>query len=122
MTMKHLVTLTLIAVLGFAVVGCNKSKKVNASTTAAQCDFANCDKANCDKAKCAVKADCPVMCPMAAAKAAQAKPAAAGDAAKSCCSSKTKPAAAGANNPAGCNPADCASKKKGTGCPMSGGQ
>ena len=119
MTMKHLVTLTLIAVLGFAVVGCNKSKKVNASTTAAQCDFANCDKANCDKAKCD-KANCDKA--KCAAKAAQAKPAAAGDAAKSCCSSKTKPAAAGANNPADCNPADCASKKKGTGCPMSGGQ
>jgi len=141
--MKHLVTLTLIAVLGFAVVGCNKSKKVNASTTAAQCDFANCDKANCDKAKCAAKADCPLagtpQCPMAAKKAAQAKPAAAGDAAKSCCSSKTKPAAtsdaaksccsskakpaaAGSNNPASCNPADCRSMKKGAGCPMSGGQ
>jgi len=98
--MKHLLTLTLVAVLGFAVVGCNKTKNVNASATAAQCDPANCDPANCDPSKCASMkkgakgcdkmgtADCPM---------GKAKPAAAGDA-KSCCDekAKAKPAAAGA--------------------------
>mgnify|MGYP006416721281 CR=1 FL=1 len=90
--MKHLLTLTLVAVLGFAVVGCNKTKNVNASATAAQCDPANCDPANCDPSKCASMkkgakgcdkmgtADCPM---------GKAKPAAAGDA-KSCCDEKAK--------------------------------
>ncbi|MDP7005528.1 MAG: hypothetical protein QF718_04895 [Phycisphaerales bacterium] len=145
--MKQLLTLTLVAVLGFAVIGCNKTEKVNASATAAQCDPANCgDMKNCDPAKCASmkKAGCDKMgtadCPMAAAKA---KPAAAGD--KSCCASKAKakPAAAGACDPAkcgdmkDCDPAKCASMTKGAkmdcdkmggkkdgkmpaGCPMSG--
>ena len=144
--MKHLLTLTLVAVLGFAVVGCNKSKKVNAATTASQCDPANCDPADCDKSKCdsMKKAGCDKMgtdaCPMG-----NAKPAAAG-AEKSCCAdkAKAKPAAAGACDPAACgdmkdcDPAKCASMTKGAmegcdkmggkkgampaGCPMSGGQ
>jgi len=148
MNMKHLLTLTLVAVIGFAVVGCNKTSKVNASATAAQCDPANCDPANCDPSKCAsmdkgAKKACDKMgtadCPMG-----KAKPAAAGTA-KSCCSSKakTKPAAAGACDPAkcgdmkDCDPAKCASMTKGAkmdcdkmggkkdgkmpaGCPMSG--
>ena len=93
--MKHLLTLTLVAILGFAVVGCNKTTKVNASATAAQCDASNCDPANCDKTTCSAKrANCSKAsaegCPLAAAKAAaaQAKPAAAGN--PSSCASKAK--------------------------------
>jgi hypothetical protein len=141
MTMKQLLTLTLVAFLGFAVLGCNKSSKVNASATAAQCDPANCDPSKCGDSK---KAGCDKMgtadCPMGAAKA---KPAAAGN--KSCCASKAKakPAAAGACDPTkcgdmkDCDPAKCASMTKGAkkdcdkmggkkdgkmpaGCPMSG--
>ena len=101
--MKHLLTLTLVAILGIAVVGCNKTTKVNASATASQCDGSNCDPATCGKVACAAKrANCTFagtpQCPLAAAKAAQAKPAAAGNASKSCCfggwKTKAKPAAA----------------------------
>ncbi len=136
LNMKQLLTLTLVAVISFAVVGCNKTSKVNASATAAQCDVSNCDPANCDMSKCqGMKEGCDKMgtdaCPMGAAKA---KPAAGGGA-KSCCASKAKakPAAAGACDPANCgdmkdcDPAKCASmgKKDGkmpAGCPMSGGK
>ncbi len=146
--MKQLLTLTLVTILGFAVLGCNKTEKVNASATAAQCDPANCDPADCDPSKCASMkkgAKCDKMgtadCPMG-----KAKPAAAGDK-KSCCAdkAKAKPAAAGACDPAkcgdmkDCDPAKCASMTKGAkmdcskmgdkkdgkmpaGCPMSGGK
>ena len=117
--MKQLLTLTLVAVLGFAVVGCNKTSKVNASTTAAQCRGANCDPASCAKCPLAGTAECPL--------GKQAKPAAAGDA-TSCCASKkaaVKPAATSSKNKADCNPSDCGSWKKGdkgsgSGCPFSG--
>jgi hypothetical protein len=139
--MKQLLTLTLVAVLGFAIIGCNKTEKVNASATAASCDQSNCDPADCDLSKCSkAAASCSLQgtpeCPMAAAKAANAKPAAAGDA-KTCCSTKAKakPAAAGdaktccstkakakpaAVGKANCDPSACDSAKK-TGCPFSGG-
>jgi hypothetical protein len=119
MTMKHLLTLTLIAVLGFAVVGCNKSKKVNAATVAAT--------------QCGSASDCqPADCPMASAKA---KPAAAG-AKSACCSSKAKPAAAGtktscssskakpaaAGTKSGCDKMKNCDKMGSTGCPMFGGK
>ena len=58
--MKQLLTLTLVAVLGFAVVGCNKTSKVNASTTAAQCSGSNCDPASCAKCPLAGTAECPL--------------------------------------------------------------
>ena len=116
--MKQLLTLTLVAVLGFAVLGCNKTEKVNASAIAtSQCDGSNCNPAtcikcpikvnaaatqcgskNCDQATCnivacaAKRANCPLagtpQCPLAAAKAAKAKPAAAGTSA--CCARKGK--------------------------------
>jgi hypothetical protein len=129
--MKQLLTLTLVAMLGFAVLGCNKTEKVNASATAAKCDGSSCNPANCDPSKCeGMKKGCDKMgtadCPMAAAKA---KPAAAGT--KSCCPSnaKAKPAAVGACDPAkcgdmkDCDPAKCASMKKGAkmGCDKMGG-
>ena len=119
MTMKHLLTLTLIAVLGFPVVGCNKSKKVNAATVAAT--------------QCGSASDCqPADCPMASAKA---KPAAAG-AKSACCSSKAKPAAAGtktscssskakpaaAGTKSGCDKMKNCDKMGSTGCPMFGGK
>ena len=126
--MKQLLTLTLVAVLGFAVIGCNKTEKVNASATASQRAASKSGPANCDPSKCESKA--------------KAKPAAA--AGKSgCCASKAKakPAAAGACDPTkcgdmkDCDPSKCASMKKGAkmdcgkkdgkmsgGCPMSGGK
>ena len=140
-SMKQLLTLTLVAMLGFAIIGCNKTEKVNASATTAQCGGADCDPANCDISKCnKTAANCALQgtteCPMAAA-AAKAKPAAAGDSSK-CCSSKTKakPAAAGdsskccsskakakpaAAGDANCNPSGC-NKAKNAGCPMANGK
>ena len=136
--MKHLLALTLVATLGFAVVGCNKTSKVKASVTDGQAT-------SCPMA--AEKACCGSCGGDAAAKATQAKPAAAGK--SECCASKAKakPAAAGEAKdcqPADCQPADCSSKakakpaaageakdchpadcsskgKKSSGCPMSGG-
>ena len=124
--MKQLLTLTLVAVLGFAVIGCNKTEKVNAGATAAQCGGSNCDPTNCDKVACAAKkADCPLagtpQCPMAAraAKAANAKPAAAGTSA--CCASKGKAKPAAAGDGTGCTKIKEGCDKMGfTGCPMSG--
>ena len=118
--MKYLLTLTVIAVLGFAVVGCNKSKKINAATASSSCS-ASAD-ACCGSDACSTDV--------------KAQPAAAG-ANDSCCPSmkkmgkmtKTMPAAAGASDPAGCGDMkDCDKMgwdKKGAmpvGCPMSGGQ
>ena len=124
--MKHLLTLTLVAVLGFAVVGCTKTKKINASTTAAQCDGVTCDPASCSRSSCSTKAaNCPLAgsftCPLAAKKAANAKPAATGEtkfidcplagtpqcplAAAKAKAAKTKPAATG-------KPSCCSSKNK----------
>ena len=103
--MKKVLTMTLIAVVGLAAYGCNKTGKVNAAATNAQCDTSNC----CGSAACTTK---------------KAKLAAAGDA-KSCCSSKAavKPAATSSSkNKANCNPSDCGTWEKGSGsgCPFSG--
>ena len=124
MTMKQLLTLTLVAVLGFAVIGCNKTEKVNAGATAAtQCNTSNCDPANCDMTACAAKkANCSLAgtseCPMAA-RAAKAKPAAAGTSA--CCASKGKAKPAAAGDASGCSKLRKGCDKTGsTGCPMSG--
>jgi len=140
--MKQLLTLTLVALLGLATFGCNKTEKVNAAAVATLCVGSNCDLSNCDPTKCSkAAANCPLLgtpqCPLAAAKAAKtdakvnpaaagatksccsskakAKPAAAG-AAKSCCSSKAKakPAATSNNDASGC------SKKRSGACPFSG--
>ena len=128
--MKHLITLTLAAVLAAGIAGCNKTEKVSATATCAgQCD----DLSNCDPSKCASAQDCPM-----AAKAS-AKPAATG-AASSCCpakaKAKVKPAAAQDCDPANCDPAACkgkgkagcdkaakaagCNKAKAAGCPLSG--
>ena len=117
--MKQLITLTLVAVLGFAVIGCNKTEKVNASATASQRAASKSGPANCDPSKCAIACG------------------------SGCCASKAKakPAAAGACDPTkcgdmkDCDPSKCASMKKGAkmdcgkkdgkmsgGCPMSGGK
>ena len=70
-SMKQLLTLTLVAMLGLATIGCNKTEKVNAAAVATQCDVSNCDPANCDPSKCnKASANCPLQgtpeCPMAA--------------------------------------------------------
>ena len=71
--MKFLLTLTLTSVLAIGFAGCNKTAKVNASTTAAQCDGAGCDFANCGNGTVCAKAakNCPLAgtaeCPLAAA-------------------------------------------------------
>lgn len=100
--MKYLFTLTLTAVLAIGIVGCNKTQKVNASTTASLCDGVTCNPATCYKASCAAKAaNCPLagtpQCQWAAKKAASAKPAAAGKTLPCCANKanwkKAKPAA-----------------------------
>ena len=124
--MKQLLTLTLVALLGLATIGCNKTEKVNAAAVATLCDASNCDLANCDPSKCSkATANCPLQgtpqCPMAAraAKAAKAKPAAAGTSA--CCASKGKAKPAAAGTASGCNKMKQGCNKKGsTGCPFSG--
>tara|TARA_X000001036_G_scaffold102999_1_gene96270 strand:+ start:6129 stop:6557 length:429 start_codon:yes stop_codon:yes gene_type:complete len=142
--MKYLLTLTVIAVLGFAVVGCNKSKKINAATASSSCSASADACCGSDACSTDVKAQpaaagandscCPSMKKMG--KMTKTMPAAAG-ANDSCCPSmkkmgkmtKTMPAAAGASDPAGCGDMkDCDKMgwdKKGAmpvGCPMSGGQ
>ncbi len=112
--MKHLITMTLTAILAVGIAGCNKTEKVSATATcASQCDA----QSNCDSSK--------------------AKPAAAG-AASDCCAAKAKvsPAAAQDCDPANCDPATCkgkgqagcnkaskaagCNKSKAAGCPLSG--
>ncbi|GEM_PF-3797712 len=109
--MKKLLTLTLMTIISFAIAGCNKTSKVNASATSATASSCSASAdACCGSEACGTDA--------------KAMPAAAGTN-DSCCSSmkkmekmtKTKPAAAGTTSGA-CDPSDCADMKMT--CPMSG--
>ncbi len=130
--MKHLITMTLTAILAVGIAGCNKTEKVSATATcASQCDAqSNCDSSKAKPAAAGAMSSC---CPSKA----KTKPAAAG-AASDCCAAKAKvsPAAAQDCDPANCDPATCkgkgqagcnkaskaagCNKSKAAGCPLSG--
>ena len=58
--MNKVLTMTIIAVIGLAAYGCNKTEKINAAATNAQCNGSNCDPASCAKCPLAGTAECPV--------------------------------------------------------------
>jgi len=58
--MNKVLTMTLIAVIGLAAYGCNKTEKINAAATNAQCNGSNCDPASCAKCPLAGTAECPL--------------------------------------------------------------
>ena len=96
-------SLGMVAVFCILACGCNKTEKINAAATNAQCDTSSCASACPMTAKAACCGQC--------GGDAKAKPAAAGDA-KSCCPSKAtvKPAATSSKDKANCNPSDCGTK------------